>query len=170
MFSRRFIPSIALLLTGCASAQGSYPSLAKRPIESATMAEPVAPPAPTAPDAELVAGVERLRAQVQAGSASFDKAYASADRATTAASAAAVSSDAWVAAQVAVSALEAARNDSVSALASLDTLYVERQNAIADGRAAGGLEQVDAARAAALAVVDDQNDRIDALKARLVQP
>ncbi|MDI1295029.1 MAG: hypothetical protein PSY12_03970, partial [bacterium] len=73
-------------------------------------------------------------------------------------------------AQVAISTLESARNDSVSALASLDTLYVERTNAIADGKERGGLDEADAARAAALAMVDSQNDRIDALKGRLVQP
>jgi hypothetical protein len=88
----------------------------------------------------------------------------------SAAKGASVSSDAWVAAQVAISALESARNDSVSALASLDTLYVTRTNAVADGKAAGGLEDIDAARAAALALVDQQNDRIDAMKARLPQP
>jgi hypothetical protein len=81
-----------------------------------------------------------------------------------------VSSERWVAAQLAISELEAARNDSVSALASLDTLYVERSNAVAEGKARGGAEQIDAARKAALAVVDSQNDRIDAIKGRLAQP
>jgi hypothetical protein len=71
---------------------------------------------------------------------------------------------------VTISALESARNDSVSALASLDTLYVQRSNAIADGKAPGGLEDIDAARSAALALVDQQNDRIDAMKGRLPQP
>ncbi len=81
-----------------------------------------------------------------------------------------MSSESWVTAQLAISALEAARNDSVSALASLDTLYVERSNALAEDQAKGGVEQIDAARKVALAIVDAQNDRIDAVKGRLAQP
>lgn len=81
-----------------------------------------------------------------------------------------MSSEPWVAAQLAISTLETARNDSVSALASLDVLYVERSNAVAEGRAAGGTGQIDAARSSVLAGVDSQNDRIDALKGRLAQP
>jgi hypothetical protein len=41
---------------------------------------------------------------------------------------------------------------------------------VAEGKARGGAEQIDAARKAALAVVDSQNDRIDAIKGRLAQP
>jgi hypothetical protein len=87
-----------------------------------------------------------------------------------AAAGSAVSSEPWVAAQTSLSTLESARNGSVSALASLDVLYVERSNAIADGKATGGTEQIDAARRTALTMVDSQNDRIDALKSKLAQP
>jgi hypothetical protein len=62
------------------------------------------------------------------------------------------------------------RNDAVSALASLDTLYVERENALADGKERGDTQAIEAARTQALAVVDSQNDRLDALKGRLAQP
>lgn len=167
---RRLLPSLALFLSGCASTFQGYPSLAKRAIEGAPMTEPVPQPSPIAPEPALQQDVDRLSAQAQAGSAAFDKAYALADRATRAAAGAAASSDAWVSAQTALSALEAARNDSVSALASLDVLLVERSNAIADGKANGGMEAIDAARASALAIVDGQNDRLDTLKARLAQP
>lgn len=171
MFNRRFIPTIALLLSGCAGAHESYPSLARRPIETAPIAEAVAPaPAVVAADPKLEADIARLKAQADKGSAAFDTAYARADKLTRVASSAAVSSDAWVTAQLAISNLESARNDSVSALASLDTLYVERTNAVADGKAQGGLDSIDAARAGVLASVDTQNDRVDALKGRLKQP
>jgi hypothetical protein len=170
MFNRRFIPTIALLLSGCAGAHESYPSLARRPIETAPIAEIAAPtPAPAA-DPKLDADIARLKAQADKGSAAFDTAYARADKLTQVASSAAVSSDAWVTAQLAISNLESARNDSVSALASLDTLYVQRTNAVADGKAQGGLDSIDAARAGVLASVDTQNDRVDALKGRLKQP
>lgn len=170
MITRRFLPTIALILSGCAGAHEAYPSLAKRPAESARITDISPPPAPAPADGALKAQISQLTGQAQNGSATFDRAYATADRAVRSAGNAAVSSDAWVAAQVAISAAEAARNDSVSALASLDTLYVERTNAMADGKAQGGVAEIDVARADVLAQVDSQNDRIDALKARISQP
>ena len=167
---RRLLPSLALFLSGCASSFQGYPSLAKRAIEDAPIAEAAAQPSPVAPEPELVQSVDRLTAQAQAGGAAFDKAWPAADKAARAASGSAVSSEAWVAAQTALSALESARNDSVSALASLDVLYVERSNAAAEGKVSGGIETIDAARASVLAIVDSQNDRLDALKGRLAQP
>lgn len=170
MFNRRFIPTIALLLSGCAGAHESYPSLARRPIETAPIAEVIAPAPAVAADSKLDADIARLLAQADKGSAAFDAAYVRANKLTQTASSAAVSSDAWVAAQLAISNLESARNDSVSALASLDTLYVERMNAVAEGKAQGGVDGIDSARASVLASVDAQNDRVDALKGRLKQP
>ncbi|MGE4323940.1 MAG: hypothetical protein AB7E60_13055 [Sphingobium sp.] len=170
MISRRLLTSLALLLSGCAGAPTTYPSLAKRPIENATVAEVAAAPTPVPADTELLARLATLSNQVSAGSAQFDRAYAAADRAARTAAGSPVASDAWVAAQLALSALEAARNDSVSALASLDVLYVDRVNTVAQDVTLGGLEEIDAARSAALAAVDSQNDRVDALRARLAQP
>ena len=170
MILRRLLPSIALFLSGCAGTLTGYPSLAKRAVENAPVGEAPAAPAPVEADPALLAQVDRLAVQARAGSAAFDKAWPGADRATRAAAGAAVSSESWVTAQLAISALEAARNDSVSALASLDTLYVERSNALAEDKVKGGVEQIDAARKVALAIVDSQNDRIDAVKGRLAQP
>jgi hypothetical protein len=170
MTPRRLFAALALLLSGCAGAPQTYPSLAKRAIEGAPMAEVAPPRAPVAADPQLSAEIARHVTQADQGAAAFDTAYANADKTVRAAAGASVSSDVWVAAQVAISSLEAARNDSVSALASLDTLYVERSNQVADGKARGGLDDIDAARSATLALVDQQNDRIDAMKARLPQP
>lgn len=170
MILRRLLPSIALFLSGCAGTMTGYPSLAKRPIENMPTGEVPAAPAPVEADPALQAEVDRLTGQAKSGGEAFDKAWPAADKATRAAAGSAVSSEAWVAAQLTISALEATRNDSVSALASLDTLYVERSNALSEGKAKGGTEQIDAARKAALAIVDSQNDRIDAIKGRLVQP
>lgn len=171
MILRRLLPSFLLLMSGCAGAPQGYPSLARRPIEDAPVAKPAIAPAPAEmADPALAADIARLAAQADAGRAAFDRAYPIADKATRAAIGSAVSSDAWVAAQSAISSLEAARNDSVSALASLDVLYIERNNAIADGKARGGAEAIEAARATTLATVDSQNDRVDALKGRLAQP
>ena len=168
--TRRLLPYLALLLSGCTGGQLTYPSLAKRPIESAPVAQAAPPPAPVAADAQLTEQIARFTAQAEPCRTGFDAAYAKAEKAARAASGSSVSSDAWVAAQVAISALETARNDSVSALASLDTLYVNRTSAIADGKESGGLDALDTARTTALAIVDSQNDRIDALKGQLAQP
>lgn len=170
MTPRRLFAALALMLSGCAGAPQNYPSLAKRAVEGAPMAEVSPAPAPVAADPQLSAEIARHVAQADKGATAFDTAYARADKAVKVASGATVSSDAWVTAQVAISELESARNDSVSALASLDTLYVERSNQVADGKARGGLEDIDAARSATLALVDQQNDRIDAMKGRLPQP
>lgn len=170
MTPRRLFAAMALFLSGCAGPPQSYPSLAKRAVESAPVAKLSPPAAPIPADAALSAEIAKYMTQADKGAAAFDTAYAKADKAARAASGAAISSDAWVSAQVAISTLESARNDSVSALASLDTLYVQRSNAVADGKAQGGLEDIDAARSAALSLVDQQNDRIDAMKGRLPQP
>ncbi|WP_336959382.1 hypothetical protein [Sphingobium aquiterrae] len=175
MAIRPFIPSLALLLGGCAvgSADGvaGYPSLARRPIERQEAVAEASAPAPVATaDDALATQLKTFSAQAHAGATAFDRSYGDADRLARKAAGADVSSEAWVAAQVALSDLESARNDSVSALASLDTLYVERANAIADGKAPGGLEAIDLARADALSIVDAQNDRLDAMKAVLRQP
>lgn len=172
MIMRRLLTAFALLLSGCAggAGQGNYPSLARRAIERAPVATPAPPPMPVAADPALDAQISRYLAQAEAGGSAFDKGYGAAERAARAASDAPVSSEPWIAAQLAISGLESARNDSVSALASLDTLYVQRENAIASGDARGGVEAIEAARTRALAIVDGQNDRIDALKSRLRQP
>lgn len=170
MITRRFLPSLALILSGCAGAHEAYPSLAKRPVESAPIAELPAPPPPAPADEALKTQIAQLVAQARSGASHFDKAYGEADRAVRAARGTTISSDSWVSAQVSISAAEAARNDSVSALASLDTLYVERSNAIADGKAPGGTAEIDSARTQVLGEVDSQNDRIDDLKARLREP
>ena len=170
MILRRLLPSIALFLSGCAGTLQGYPSLAKRPIENAPVGEAAPAPAPGEADPALQAEIDRFATQSRSGAEAFDRAYPAADRATKAAQGSPVSSEAWVTAQLAISSLEAARNDSVSALASLDVLYVERNNAIADGKIRGGIEQIDTARAVALETVDSQNDRMDRLKERVAAP
>ncbi len=42
--TRRLLPYLALLLSGCTGGQLTYPSLAKRPIESAPVAQAAPPP------------------------------------------------------------------------------------------------------------------------------
>src|SRR3546814_2767610 len=100
-------------------------------------------------------------------SAIFDANVSGAQQKAAEAAGSAVSSEVWVAAQLAISTLESDRYDSVSALASLDTLYIRRLNAVAGGEVQGGSNVIAKARADVLAMVDRQNDILDGLKKRL---
>ncbi|MCF8706502.1 hypothetical protein [Rhizorhapis sp. SPR117] len=170
---RAYIQMLALFLAGCAgSGSGSYPSLAKRPVESGNGASVSAPVSePVTVDPALTREVGGLMDKARSGAAAFDAHVQSAKQQVAAAKGSAVSSEAWVTAQVAISDLESERYDSVFALASLDTLYINRLNAVtANAAHSSNTEIVDQARGDALAIIDRQNDILDGLKARLVNP
>jgi hypothetical protein len=174
----RLLSSFALFLAGCAQMGNDgrgYPSLSRRPVEmGGTVAQIVPATAQQAQLAEdtsdLTATLAVLVERLRQGARAFDAAYARTAHHVGAAAGAAVSSESWVIANLGISALESARNESVSALASLDTLYIERMKSISEGKVAGAAEAIDAARREALGTVDDQNDRLDGLKSRLRQP
>ena len=75
-----------------------------------------------------------------------------------------------VAAHAALGKLEETRYGSDFALASLDTLYGERADAVALGKASGGVAEIAAARDAVSAIVAGQNGRMEALRGILVSP
>lgn len=172
---RRLTTLLALLWFGSVeSAQAqhrTYPSLSRRAVESRdrdaelirSLAEQQQTP-PKAVDPTILAELRRLETQADAGGTAFDKDLAGSDRAVGAAGSAAVASEAWVVAQQSVSALDASRFDSVSALAGLDSIYVEQLNG------GGDVATVDGYRAPVLAMVDRQNDRLDMLRSRLAKP
>jgi len=171
---------MAFLLSACAGGAGQdgrgYPSLARRPVESqgaGESEEAAAIGAVVAPPAEDPALRERLAAlsrEADQGREKFDRLYGEVAGSIRVSASAPVASEQWVVAQQALGRLEQARYDSVYALASLDTLYVERMREVAEGKAAGGVEEVGAARDRVLAEVDSQNDRVDRLRAALKQP
>lgn len=174
MKMRAAIQMLVLFLAGCAGSNDSFPSLARRPVEQRASEAPPAPPAEEVVAAEaepeLRRTIDGLVERARSGQAAFDGHVDAARKIVEAATGAAVSSEPWVAAQEAISTLESDRYDSVFALASLDTLYVERQDAVAKGDARGGIDAIDSARAAVLAMVDRQNDLLDILKDRLAAP
>ncbi|MBK5264763.1 MAG: hypothetical protein JJE34_05950 [Alphaproteobacteria bacterium] len=170
---RAYIQMLALFLAGCASnGSGSYPSLAKRPVESsngAAVSAPVSQPGPV--DTALEREVNGLMDKARAGAAAFDAHVHDAEQRVAAAKESAISSEAWVTAQVAISNLDSERYDSVFALASLDTLYVNRLKAVtANDARSSGVDMIDRARGDALVIIDRQNDILDALKNRLRTP
>ena len=173
---RGLIPTLAALLAGCATANESgrgYPSLAKRAVESAPeeqMERGDAVSAPIAGDTALKTRISELEQQARRGNDAFEALYGEVAGQVGRSGDAAVSSEQWVMAQVNLGRLEGARHDSVYALADLDDLYAARMAAVADGKAAGGVDEVLAARGAVLAMVDAQNDRIDNLRRGLKEP
>lgn len=174
---RSLLAPVVLFLAGCAGLGNDgrgYPSLVRRPIESAGV--PNTSPSPvlssTAPvvDGALPASIADLTGKARKGAAAFDANYPKAAAKVRAAQGLAVVSENWSVANIALGQLEASRNESVFALAGLETLYVERMNVVASGKVSGGVEAIDEARLEALAIVDSQNDRMDALKVLLRAP
>ena len=117
------IASILATLTACAK-PGNFPSLAPRAVER-ELPTPAAAPSPPAPaDPALGARIVELRDEAEAGQRAF--AAEAASGRTAIAQAGKAGSESWIAAQQAVSRLEAARSRTATALASLDQLAVER--------------------------------------------
>jgi len=157
---KRLILLPALLLSSCLS-QGPFPSLAPREGEQLAIEEPVrtAPEIPS--DSGLRLRLLELRQQAARGEQAFDAAYGPAEAAVRAAGP--QGSETWVAAEQAISRLEAARAETTGALAQLDQLSA--------GRADMPTNPDDmAAIAGIMAVVQDiadrQQARVDALRRR----
>lgn len=179
---RRVTALLLIALPGLADAQAvsrGYPSLSRRPVESRDRDAEIAAKAAAqqaeatkaaAEDPALATEVTQLGARAAAASAAFDAGLDARQRTVAAGRGAGIGSEAWVAAQQAISLLDSDRYDSVAALAGLDNLYVERSSAPDTARAAADSVTIDRVRRPVLAMVDRQNDRLDALKADLAQP
>jgi hypothetical protein len=125
-------PALALLLGGCATADGAFPSLAKRPFERNNQTQQA--PATTAPVTNMLptslqnqAGgyVNRTQKAHNAFEASLNAARAAAQAAAGAAS----GSERWVNAHVMVSRADGARADAVAALSDMDALITQQRGA-----------------------------------------
>jgi hypothetical protein len=151
------------LLAGCSSAAVG-PSLAKRPIESRDLSEPVRQVAPPAPaDTALKAQIEGLVARAQAGQNGFAALLPKADSAASAAGS--NGSESWVVAQQLLSALESERAPSTAALAEMDALIATQVKAGNDA----GLSELQAADAQIGTIVDAQQRDLDRLSARIAR-
>jgi hypothetical protein len=121
--------ALVLLLSACATPEGAFPSLARRDAERVTgtitaAEEPASLPAPEPLSPDLERRLEQLEAQAKAGHARFRAREPRARQATAAARGAAVGSESWAVATIAIAELEAARSQVMIALADLDSLYV----------------------------------------------
>jgi hypothetical protein len=150
----------AALLTGCAP-EGEFPSLARRPIEAEDpREEPVRTPPVVAADPAIRARAGALLAQAREGERAFAAAYGRA--APLARAAGAPGTESWVAAQEAISRVEATRAAATQALGDLDRLASERAALPINDE---DFAAVQAALAEAEQLVRGQQQRFDALRA-----
>lgn len=147
----------AILLSGCASQQGRYPSLAIRDAERVQGSlQPPASSAESSVESPLSADLVRRLAQLQSSATSAHRAFMDAApgtrRLVEAAAGTDVTNDRWASAQVALASLESARSQSAVPLGDLDLLHadaaiaLEQRAAIEETRAAvtGLIAQEDA--------------------------
>jgi hypothetical protein len=155
---------VALLPLGaCARQDGSFPSLAPRPGEARGFGEPdVPPPAPVTADPALDGKVAALVGRLDAAGKSFDSAAARAEPLAGRARGAAEGSDPWIAAQSALSELDAARADASGVVTDIEALQVERAATLLRGYPA-----LDALQARAREMLARQEASIGRLNASL---
>jgi hypothetical protein len=157
-------PRIALLaamsgalLAGCVT-EGPFPSLAPRPDERLSIEEPVREAPVVADDPALRTRIAALIGEARQGDRSFDADYGAAARA--AAGAGPAGSNGWIAAQQALSRIEASRGRTSDAATELHQLALERAD---QAMSAADREALDGAIAEADRLVAGQQARIDRL-------
>ena len=162
------LAGVTLALSACQSTEGAYPSLAVRDVERVEgQFAPVAvppldvPAVPTQIDGTMEQRLATLGEDARAAHERFLAAEPAAARLASAASGAAVGSDAWASAQVALSDLESIRSETAIALADLDILAIA---ATVQAEESGA---IDAARAEVLARVTAEDRTLESLRARV---
>ncbi len=150
------------LLPACA-VEGDFPSLARRPAEAnLSFEEPQRPAPQVADDPALARRLAELAGAAAEGERAFDAAFGPARAAIEAVGA--PESESWVAAQQALSRLEAARGPTMRALAELDRLALGRAEL---ATSAADLAALGAALSEAERIAAGQQQRIDGLRERL---
>jgi hypothetical protein len=127
--------ALALLLGGCSSVEGDFPSLSKRPYETDNpLEDPAPPPAPVTGvlPAELQAKTDDLVSRSRKAHAAFEAALPAARSAAQSASGSTVGSEGWVNAHMVLSKADGARADAVAALSEMDQLIAAERNKGAD--------------------------------------
>ena len=116
-----------LLLAGCAREQGTYPSLAPRPIEKLGFAEPETPAAAAVvADPTLDASLAAIDTRLKTVGSGFDGDAAKAQAAARRAKGQSVGSDAWLDAQAALAVLDDWRAQASTIVTDLDSMAAAR--------------------------------------------
>ncbi len=156
---RRAFLILVLPVTGCGGLS-DVPSLASRPAETtdvrglavANGARPAQVPA----DPLLIQRIAVLLSTVREGDENFIRAESASAALVAKGRSGSTGSEAWLAAQAALSASEAARQSSVEGLAAIDQLLVE--HTVSGG---AGLAEIQAARIEAERIVRHQTERLN---------
>ncbi|WP_420139218.1 hypothetical protein [Sphingomonas sp.] len=161
-----FLPpilSVLLVLPGCAS-QIAAPSLGPRAVEKQPIDMPLmdGSEAEQPADAALTQRIASLVAAAEAGQKDFVEHQAAAAAAISRAAGAGVGSDAWIAAQEALTSLDSARGATRDAAASLDALREDPANA-----APGNRNAIEAAAAQITQIAQAQSRAVGELSAKL---
>ncbi|HWI84795.1 MAG TPA: hypothetical protein VNT42_00535 [Sphingomonas sp.] len=160
----RIIPilsaSLAILSLASCGTSISAPSLDQRPVEKQPISMPETDPreAETPADAALISRIAAIVAAAETGDKAFASQRARAEEAVARATGAAPGSDAWIAAQEALTALESARGPARDAAADVDALRQDSASAAPGNRAAidnaaARVGQIDRAQRAAIAAL-----------------
>ncbi len=168
-------PEILLFATfalgACTAPNGSFPSLAPRPVEQRSDAEPAPPSITPGPvDTALSADLKKMLADARKGDADFSAALPATERAVSAARGASPSSESWIAAQTQLSGLDATRAPTASAMAAIDSLYVSLADRASKDAALGGIAEAAATQTEIEGIYNRQVERMTALRDRLSQP
>ncbi len=155
-----------LALSACAADQSRYPSLAKRPAERITGSNEAvaAAPAPLpkiAASPELAARLGQLVGRIETVHQRFLARRPAAAARVSAAAGAAVASESWSVATVALADLESTRSEAMIALADLDALWVAAR---IDGNEAPALA---AARDHAITLIGQEDAILAGLRGRM---
>lgn len=149
----------ALALTGCSASLSDVPSLAPRPAEHQAILPPdQAREAESAATPALVQKLNVLLAEARKGHARFAEESRAATAALGAARGTPEGSEAWIAGQAALSALDAAKSPVRDAATAVDTLRVDPANAGSGDRAA-----IEAAADEIATMADEEARIIDSL-------
>ncbi len=154
-----------LVLTGCSSAGGPYPSLRPRTAEAIDpRVQPVRPINDRPVAAGLAGQLADLVAEARAGDIAFEPVVSRAEQLTSVAGA--PQSEGWISAQEALSTAIAARSPTANAEADIDTISataIQKNGGIAPN----DLKAIRDAAAEVATIARGQTERIDAMKKRL---
>ena len=152
-----------LVMAGGCQGRIDAPSLAKRPVERQPLLDPAQASEPEAAlDPALGKRLSAIVAEARQGETAFASAREAADAAIGKASGRGEGGEEWIAAQQAISALEAARGPIQAQLTAIEELRADPVNASAGNRAA-----VDAAAATVESIGTAQAGTVQALDGRL---
>jgi len=170
-FHALLIGAVSAVVGGCTASDLDTPSLAKRPYEVDGNQTAAAPPVSPSVQGTVPAALKsRISALANEGQRSHDRFLSnlpSVQSAAARARGAARSTEPWVAAQSALSALEVDRSPSVAALADLDRLYLDTLNRQDQASSGAAIQAVSAAREKAQGQVTKQADILTELARQL---